>query len=302
MDNIYTKFTCRLIDEHLASDIDQLTENDHICDMSDMQAIVCQILEKQKAGNYILVVTDSPDICNLVLAFNPTLKDHKISVLCNDVLHADDAIAELERLEKLLHTESGIEYYPEREIEDGLFEADNDHLLLKNTSINMKSDEKNQFLYSSDGQLWGYVLPYTAASLIGKFNEHIESMSLAERVMLAFDFLTCFKEECLSDSIIIFKTETGLRIYPIGSPNICSTKDLFLLLYELFFGHAPLKDRMLSLIKDRMAHPEYPASLFELFECSFANKIYPGVSCKAATADFCENTLQRLTWSITKEV
>ena len=108
MDNIYTRFTCRLIDKHLVPDPTQLTSIDHVCDMSDTQATVCQILEQQRNGNYILVVTDSQDICNLVLAFNPTLKDHKISVLCNDDLHADDAIAEFDRLEKLLHTESGI--------------------------------------------------------------------------------------------------------------------------------------------------------------------------------------------------
>lgn len=101
MDNIYTRFTCRLIDKHLVPDPTQLTSIDHVCDMSDTQATVCQILEQQRNGNYILVVTDSQDICNLVLAFNPTLKDHKISVLCNDDLHADDAIAEFDRLEKL---------------------------------------------------------------------------------------------------------------------------------------------------------------------------------------------------------
>lgn len=302
MDKIYSKFTYRLIDEHLAPEPSQLTDIDHICDMSDTQTTVCQILEQQKAGNYILVLTDSSDICNLVLAFNPTLKDHKVSVLCNDVLHADDAIAEFDRFEKLLHTESGIEYFPAKEIEDGLFEAETGQLLLNCTDTYAKFDENTQLLYSTDGQLWGYVLPYTTASMIGKLHNHLESMPFAERTMAAVAVLNRFKEECLSDSIFLFKTENGLAIQPIGVPTICSSKELFLLLYEIYFGHAPSKDRMISLIEDRTSHPEYPSSLFEFFEYAFADKIYPGLSCKAATLDSLENMLHRMAWFTTKEV
>lgn len=302
MDNIYSKFTCRLIDEHLVSDPSQFKDTDHICDMSDTQAIVCQILEQQRAGNYILVVTDSSDICNLVLAFNPTLRDHKVSVLCNDVLHADDVIAEFDRLERLLHTESGIEYFPVKEIEEGLYEAETGQFLFNCTATNAKFDEHTQLLYSSDGQLWGYVLPYTAASLIGKLHNHLESLSLSERTVIAALVVNSFKEGCLTDSIFLFKTENDLAIHPIGVPNICSSKDLFLLLYEIYFGHAPMKDKMFSLIEDRINHAEYPAALFEFFEYAFADKIYPGLSCKAATLDLLENMLQHMMWFTAKEV
>ena len=301
MDNIYTRFTCRLIDEHLVPDPTQLTSIDRVCDMSDTQATVCEILEQQRNGN-ILVVTDSPDICNLVLAFNPTLRDHKISVLCNDELHADDAIAEFDRLEKLLHTEPGIEYFPTKEIEEGLFEADTGQLLLHFTDAYAKSDENAQLLYSSDGQLWGYVLPYTAAHLVGKLHNHLEGLSLSERTAVAVAVVNCFKEEHLPDTIFLFKTENGSVIQPIGTPTICSSKELYVLLYEIYFGHAPSKDRMLSLVEDRMNHVEYPSSLFEFFEYAFADKIYPGLSCKTATLDLLENTLRRMTWFTAKEV
>lgn len=302
MENIYSKFTCRLIDEHLVSDLSKLADTDYICDMNDTQTTVCRILEQQKAGNYILVVTDSSDICNLVLAFNPTLKDHKVSVLCNDVLYADDAIAEFERLERLLHTESGIEYFPAKEIEEGLFEAETGQLLYNCTAAYAKPDENTQLLYSSDEQLWGYVLPYAAASFVGKLHNHLESLSLAERTQVAVAVVNCFKEERLSDFIFLFKTENGLAVHPIGVPTICSGKELYILLYEIYFGHAPLKDRMLSLIEDRMNHAEYPTSLFEFFECAFADKIYPGLSCKAATRDSLDYLLRRMTWFTAKEV
>lgn len=59
---------------------------------------------------------------------------------------------------------------------------------------------------------------------------------------------------------------------------------------------------MLSLIEDRMNHTEYPVALFEFFEYAFADKIYPGLSCKAATLDLLENTLHRMTWFTAKEV
>jgi len=302
MDNIYARFTCRLIDEHLVPDSTQLTSNDHICDMSDTQATVCQILEQQKAGNYILVVTDSPDICNLVLAFNPTLKDHKISVMCNDELYADDAIDEFDRLEKLLHTESGIEYFPAKEIEESLFEAENGQILFNCTDIYARSDENTQLLYMSDGQLWGYVLPYTAAHLIGTLHNHLESLTLSDRTSVAVAVVNFFKEKHLSDSIFLFKTENGPAIQPVGVPTICSGKELYVLLYEIYFGHAPSKDRMLSLVEDRMNHAEYPTALFEFFECAFADKIYPGLSCKTATLDLLEHTLHRMEWFTTKEV
>jgi len=301
MDKFYSKITCRLIDAHLAPDESQLTEIDHICDMSDMQSAVCQILEQQKAGNYILVVTDSADICNLVLAFNPTFKDHKLSVLCGDVLHAEDAVAEMERLEKLLHTESNISYYPEKEVEDGLFLSDNGFLLLHCGWDQAKSVKNQEILYSSDGQMWGCVLPYPAASLIGKLHNHIESMTFAERTTAAAAVLTCFKEEHLTESVFLFKTEEGLVLQPAGTQNINTNRELFVLLYEIFFGHTPSKDRMLSLIEDRTAHPESPALLFEFFEFAFSDKIYPGLSCKSATLDLLENTLYRLTWFTIKE-
>lgn len=302
MDTIYSKFTYRLIDERLVSNPSQLAETDHICDMSDTQTIVCQILEQQKAGDYILVVTDSSDICNLVLAFNPMLRDHKVSVLCNDVLHADDAIAEFDRLERLLHTESGTEYFPAKEIEEGLYEAEAGQLLVNCTAANAKSDEHTQLLYSSDGQPWGYVLPYTTASLIGKIHNHLESLSLAERTQVAIEVVNCFKEGRLSDSILLFKADNSLEIQPIGPPTICSDNALFLLLYEIYFGHAPLKDKMFSLIEDRMNHAEYPAALFEFFEYAFADKIYPGLTCKAATLDSLDYVLHRMTWFTAKEV
>ena len=46
MDNIYSKFTCRLIDEHLVSDPTQVKDIDHICDMNDIQTTVCKIFEQ----------------------------------------------------------------------------------------------------------------------------------------------------------------------------------------------------------------------------------------------------------------
>lgn len=302
MDNIYSKFTCRLIDEHLVSNPNQLVDTDHVCDMNDTQTTVCQILEQQKAGNYILVVTDSSDICNLVLAFNPTLKDHKVSVLCNDVLYADDAIAEFERLERLLHTESGIEYFPAREIEEGLFETDTGQLLYNCTDVHAKPDENIKLLYSSDGELWGYVLPYAATSFVGKLHNHLESLTLSERTQVAVAAVNCFKEEHLSNSIFLFNTENGLTIQPIGDLTICSDKELYVFLYEIYFGHAPLKDRMLSLIEDRTNHIDYPTSLFEFFESAFADKIYPGLSCKATTLDSMDYVLNRMTWLTVKEV
>lgn len=302
MDNIYSKFTCRLIDEHLVSDPTQLKDIDHICDMNDTQTTVCKIFEQQKAGNYILVVTDSSDICNLVLAFNPTLKDHKVSVLCNDVLHADDAIAEFERLERLLHAESGIEYFPAKEIEEGLFETDTGQLLYNCTDVHAKPDENTKLLYSSDGQLWGYVLPYAATSFVGELHSHLENLSLSERTQVAVAAVNRFKEERLSNSIFLFNTENGLAIHPIGAPTTCSDKELYVLLYEIYFGHVPLKDRMLSLIEDRMNHAEYPTSLFEFFESAFVDKIYPGLSCMTATLDSLDYVLHRMMWFTTKEV
>ena len=55
MDNIYTRFTCRLIDKHLVPDPTQLTSIDHVCDMSDTQQLYARFLSSRGTGTIFLL-------------------------------------------------------------------------------------------------------------------------------------------------------------------------------------------------------------------------------------------------------
>ena len=289
MDKFYSKINYRLIDESLITDMSQLDEIDHVCNMADIHTTVSRILDKQK-DHYILVITESMDICNLVLAINPTLKDHKLSVLCGDKLYADEAIAEWERLEKMLHTESGAEYFPAKQIGEYLYTDENGLLLLK---LFESQKNKSEILLAYDEQLWGNVLPFKEENIVGTVQENINDMPRNERYRIISKVLSCFKEESLTETMCLIDSEQGYEILPL-SGKLLNEKELYSLIYEVCFGHKPQKDKMCSLLKDREDHPEYPNCLFEFFEIAFADRIYPGIPCKVSAMKMLENTVERM--------
>lgn len=233
----------------------------------------------------------------IVIQLKGTLKDHKIAVYCNGELYAEEAIAEIERMENTLHTESGTEFFPERVLENGMYASENSEILVNCYSESEKSGAEFENLYTSTGQIWGFVLPFRTDSLIGRLTDHVDKMTLTEKRMIAIRIVNCFREKGLTDSIYLFRTESDIAIQPIGGNYITSAKELYLLLYELFFEHAPQKDRMSSIVEDRMKYGDYPGCIFEFFEFAFADKIYPGLSCIPATVDFLENTLYRMAFT-----
>ena len=157
-------------------------------------------------------------------------------------------------------------------------------------------------LYNSEGNIWGFLLPFKADALIGKLQTHTDNLTFSEKCKVALAAIESFKEGYLTDSPYLFKTEHNIALQSIGGNYITSTKELYLLLYELFFANTPMKDRLQSLVDDRMKHTDYPGCLFEFFELAFADRIYPGLSeYSVATVDFLENTINRMAY-ITKEV
>jgi len=294
-EKLYSKIDTVVIDGSIGTfDASAMTAEVISCDTSDIQASLDIILEKQKTSR-VLVVTESSDICNILLALNSAFKKNKLSVLCAGSLCADEALKELEREENMLYTENGAEYYPETQVDEMLFATEDGMLLLMNGNT---SDERR--LYSSDNTCWGAVLDpavYTINSLVGSVKSSCCNLSVCDKTVIAQQMLQLFENGSLCDfhNLLIFRNEDGCRLLPAASSAVSDFKKLISALYELFFDHAmSCRDKLMGLIEDRLSHPEYPAYIFEDFETAYADTIYPGIDCNSLSMTRLANTFTRM--------
>lgn len=268
-----------------------------VCDTKDIQQTLSTILEYQKT-TYVLFVTDSETLCNLILTLNSTLTEHKVSVLCRGMLYADDAIAEIERAERMLYTTDGTQHFPTAPMFDNVF-IDEDGRILYSMDMDTAIDGTEP-LYSSNGEPWGTLLPedYSLQNLVGRLNEHVKSMGYSDRVSVANELLNAYNTSSLTDGLVLFHVGDGFKVLPVDGDKV-TLKSLNLLLYEVLFGHAiHSKDVMGSLINDRLDNMDYPSYLFEYFERAFANRVYSSISCPKVDIKLTENTLTRLTLTL----
>lgn len=300
-EKLYPKIECVIVESNVDTfDASDMTAEVISCDTNDIQASLDIILEKQKIAR-VLVVTESPDICNILLALNATFKKNKLSVLCDGNLCADEALKELEREENMLHTEDGTEYYPETQVDEMLFAAEDGTLLLMNGDT---SDEHK--LYSSDNTCWGSVLDsavYTINSLVGSVESNCCNLLLCDKAVIAQQMLELFENGNLCDfhNLLIFRTVDGYRLLPSAASIAYDFKDLISALYELFFGHTmSSKDKLMGLIEDRLNHLEYPTCIFEDFETAYADTIYPSIDCNSISITRLANTFARMAFVTTR--
>lgn len=301
-EKLYPKIECVIVESNIDTfDASDMTAEVISCDTNDIQASLDIILEKQKTA-HVLVVTESPDICNILLALNATFKKNKISVLCDGNLCADEALKELEREENMLHTEDGTQYYPETQVDEILFAAEDGTLLLMNGDT---YDEHK--LYSSDNTCWGSVLDsavYTINSLVGSVESNFCNLLLCDKAVIAQQMLELFENGNLCDfhNLLIFRTVDGYRLLPTTAYIAYDFKDLISALYELFFEHTmSSKDKLNGLIEDRLNHLEYPTYIFEDFETAYADTIYPSIDCNSLSITRLANTFARMAFVTTRQ-
>lgn len=295
-EKLLSHIECVIADNDCLQDIMglRLPESKATCDSNDIQEALNTVLTWQKQKR-VLVATSSNAFANLLLAMNQTLPKHKIAILCNGVLYDDDAMAEIEREEKMLHTVSGTEYFPVRQLSDALFVDENGHLLLRGSE-----EGKNQ-LYASDGTAWGCSLDpskYTSERLVGELMNHLEDFNLKTKACICKQVLDMFEHGGLpaDEGLLVFKSDMGVELLRIGSPIEYDFKSFAAFLYAIIFAHNPgtYKDKLEMLISDRLAHMDYPAYMFEDFVSVYAKFIFPSMSCAAPGIEMFRNTLDRI--------
>lgn len=55
------------------------------------------------------------------------------------------------------------------------------------------------------------------------------------------------------------------------------------------------------LVNDRLAHPDYPAYMFEDFTAFFSRTIFPSMNCPLPGKDLLRNTIERILITETEE-
>ena len=270
-------------------------------DSDNIQEALNTVLSWQKHQR-VLVITDSLTFCNLLLAVNQSLPKGKLVIYCDGVFHDEDALLEIEREEDLLHTSTGYEHYPYRQLTDKLYVDEEGNLLMKDFE-----NGTNQ-LFSADGSFWGCTLDsakFKANRMIGELLNHLDKLSLRDRALISKALLTMADSNNLSapENLLLFSTENGFELLDTGAPISYDSKSLISLIYTVFFNHNAdeQKDKLDMLIRDRFINIDYPAFLFEDFTAAYSSSIFPSSKFRHPLMELLRNSIERVLISTKEE-
>lgn len=295
---------CVLTDKDCSATITEypLPPSNASFDSDNIQEALNTVLSWQKHQR-VLVITDSLAFCNLLLAVNQTLQKGKLVVYCDGVFHDEDAFLEIEREEELLHSSTGTEHYPYRQLADNLYVDEEGCLLLKN------SETGTDQLFSADGSFWGCTLnpeKFKANRMIGELLNHLDKLSLRDRALISSALLTMADANTLSsvENLLLFRTESGFELLNTGVPINFDNKALISLLYMVFFNHDAdeHKDKLDMLIHDRFINSVYPAFLFEDFTAAYLGSIFPSSKIHYPVIELLRNSIDRILISTKEEL
>lgn len=265
-------------------------------DTGNIQAMLNTVLCEQQSG-YVLVAVSSESFRDILLSLNRELPRYKLSVYCDGVFYAKEAIAEMLREERLLHSAGGAEHYPEKQaVENMPIYTDENGLVL------IQGSSDGEALYSADGEFWGCVprgALFTAEALRGRLTEATGGLDLNTKANICLKLLDLAEGNALPepDKLIMFTDGSDAELLGVGEPVQYSPRALAKLLYQVYFGHeTDRKDKLAMLIEDRLKSPNIPAYLFEDFTTAFAPQIFPSTSGRITPPDTAQfrNTAQRL--------
>lgn len=303
-EKILSYTNCVLTDKGCSATIEEypLPPSNASFDSENIQEALNTVLSCQKHQR-VLVITDSLAFCNLLLAVNQTLQKGKLVVYCDGVFHDEDALLEIEREEDLLHTSTGSEHYPYRQLRDNLYVDEEGCLLLKNSENGI-----NQ-LFSADGSSWGCTLDpekFKANRMIGDLVNHLDKLSLRDRALISSALLAMADAKTLSsvENLLLFRTESGFELLDTGVSVSYDNKALISLLYMVFFNHNAdeQKDKLDMLIHDRFINSAYPAFLFEDFTAAYSASIFPSSKSYHPVMELLRNSIDRILISTKEEL
>lgn len=281
---LISKLSCIIMDNNVV-DFDTANTSAEVlpCDTSDIQTTIGVALDQQKNG-YVLVVTDYAPMVSIISAINSTLTNHKISVFCKNDFFADDALMEIQREENMLHTEDGMQLYPDAQITENLYKAEDGSLILK-------GDFYGEFnLLDINGSPWGFVLNkdvFNEDNLLGSVDAVASTLNFSGKTAIAEEMNSLLEDYRLCDShhTLVFEQNNELYLLPISDDSV-SMESYISMLYSVFFAHTLNNENKLKcLIDDRIIHPDYPSFVFTMFETMFFKDIYPNVECEVDSAE-----------------
>lgn len=249
----------------------------------------------------VLVITSSPAFCNLLLSLNQSIPKGKLAILCNGVLHDEDALREIEREAALLYTAAGTEHFPFRQLTECLYVDEDGNLLLKG------ADNGMQQLFSADGAFWGCILDpgkYTADRMVGELLNHLDGLSLRNRALLCRKILDMAEANVLPEpeNLMMFRTDDGPDLLSTGVSVRYDNRALNNLVYSVYFTHTTdWKDKLDMLIRDRLANLDYPAFLFEDFTAAYSDSVFPCSRIHVPDVPLLRNTIDRILLLTVKE-
>ena len=281
---LISNLSCIVMDNNIV-DFDTANTSAEVilCDTSDIQTTIGVVLDNQKKG-YVLVVTEYSPMVSIISAINSTLTNHKISAFCKNVFYADDALIEIQHEENMLHTGDGTQFYPEVQITENLYKAEDGSLILK-------GDYYGEYNLSDiNDSPWGFMLSrevFNEENLLGSIDAVASTLNFSMKTAIAKKMNSLLEEYHLCDShhTLVFEHNNELYLLPISEDSV-SMEVYISMLYYVYFAHALNNENKLKcLIDDRIAHPDYPSFVFTMFETMFFKDIYPNIECEAVSAE-----------------
>ena len=159
---LLSKIECVLFDEQSREALEglPLTDERQLIDTSDVQGALNEVLMRQKSCR-VLAAVSSESFRDIILAVDHSLTERRIAVLFGGELYGEEAIAELQREESLLHTAEGGKHFLENQLEYTKLFADEKQLLM------LQGGTGGEILYTSDGTVWGCLLDRRRYSIEG---------------------------------------------------------------------------------------------------------------------------------------
>lgn len=256
---------------------------------NDVQDFLNLILEQQKTQR-VLVVTDTQNFTQLVLSLNATLSQNKLSVLCNGTFHLEDALTELRREQRMLHTADGAEYDPVRQLTEYMMATADGRVLLKHKA---SADETELFDYNGDS--WGALLPvqYHANDFCGTLHGMSPILSLRKKATLLLKLIETSGQKLPdADHIALFRSsELEMVILPHPHKMLTSAQMEF----EVFTNRSFYADGdLLSEMTEWLQRGNVPSCVLEDISVSVGSMFFPDTNVKEPCREQICNTMKRI--------
>ncbi len=256
---------------------------------NDVQGFLNLILEQQKTQR-VLAVTSSPNFTQLVLSLNASLSQNKLSVLCNGTFHLEDALTELRREQRMLHTADGVEYDPVRQLTEHMMATADGRVLLKRKA---SADETELFDYN--GNSWGTLLSsrYHANDFCGTLHGMSPMLSLRKKAALLWTLIDSNGQKLPDAEHIALFRSGELEMVLLPHPHKMLTPAQ--MEFELFTNRSFHADGdLMEEMADWLQRESVPPCVLEDISASVGYQLFSNAKLAEPSKEQVCNTMERI--------